>query len=250
MGLQFKVVYRKGKENLATDALSRVGHLMALQAVSEATPVWVQEVLNFYHTDPVAQALLQSLAVTSPNAQGYSLDNGLIKYKNHVWLGHNSALRTKVIAALHSSPIGGHSGSKPTYHKVKHHFYWKGLKKDVENFVQKCLVYQQAKHEHTHPVGLLQPLPIPTGAWQDVSLDFIEGLPVSRGCSGILVVVDMFTKYAHFLSLKHPFSALQVAQLLLDSVIRLHGLPKSMVSDRDRVFLSKVWQDLFFSVGY
>ena len=99
MGLQFKVVYRKGKENLAADALSRVGHLMALQSVSEATPVWVQEVLNSYHTDPAAQTLLQSLAVTSPNAQGYYLDNGLIKYKNHVWLGHNSL---KLL--LHSIP--------------------------------------------------------------------------------------------------------------------------------------------------
>ena len=70
MGLKFKVVYKKGKENLAADALSRVGHLMALQLDSEATPKWVQEVLNSYHSDPIAQQLLQSLAVASPNAQG------------------------------------------------------------------------------------------------------------------------------------------------------------------------------------
>ena len=73
MGLHFKVVYRRGKENLAADALARVGHLMAIQSVSVATPQWIQEVLNSYHTDPVAHTLLQSLAITSPDDKGYSL---------------------------------------------------------------------------------------------------------------------------------------------------------------------------------
>jgi hypothetical protein len=79
MGLQFKVVYRKGKENLAVDALSRVNHLFVLQAISEAQRMWLQEVYNSYTTDPKAQELLTQLVVTSPNEQGYSLDKGLIK---------------------------------------------------------------------------------------------------------------------------------------------------------------------------
>jgi len=249
MGLQFKVVYRKGRENLAADALSRVGHLMALQAISATSPAWLQAVLNSYHTDEQAQQLLQSLSVHSPNEQGFSLTDGLIRYKDHVWIGHNSALRTKVIAALHSSPIGGHSGIQATYYRVKKLFHWKGLKKDVEDFVKQCSICQHSKHEHTNPGGLLQPLPIPAGAWQDISLDFIEGLPLSQNANVILVVVDRFTKYSHFLSLKHPFTAHQVALLLLDSVVKLHGLPKTMVSDRDKIFLSTVWQDLFTALG-
>ena len=99
----------------------------------------------------------------------------------------------------------------------------------MENFVKQCMVCQQAKHDHTHPAGLLQPLPIPEGAWQDISLDFIEGLPMSHNSNVILVIVDRFTKYAHFLPLKHPFTASQVAKLLLDSMIKLHGVPKTMV---------------------
>ena len=136
MGLQFKVLYRKGKENLAADALSRVGHLMALQAISSTTPVWLQAVLNSYHTDVEARQLLQSLSVNSPNEQGFSLTDGLIRYKDHIWIGHNSALRTKVIAALHSTPIGGHSGIQATYYRVKKLFHWKGLRRDVEDFVR------------------------------------------------------------------------------------------------------------------
>jgi hypothetical protein len=161
MGLQFKVVYKKGKDNLAADALSRVCHLIALQAVSEVTPKWMQEVLNSYSTDSQAQQLLSQLALTSPDEHGYTLDKGLIKYKGKVWIAANSALQTKLISAMHSSAIGGHSGTKATYQRIKKLFYWKGIKSDVENYIKQCQICQQAKHEHTHPAGLLQPLPIP-----------------------------------------------------------------------------------------
>jgi hypothetical protein len=161
MGLQFKIVYRKGKENLAADALSRVAHLHTLQAVSVVQPDWVQEVLNSYTTDPRAQQLLQQLAITSPNASGYSLDNGLIRHNDKLWIGQNSAIQTKLISAFHSSALGGHSGSTATYHRMKNHFAWKGMKQAVVEVVRQCAICQHAKHSHQHPAGLLQPLPIP-----------------------------------------------------------------------------------------
>jgi len=119
------------------------------------------------------------------------------------------------------------------------------MKRDVEEFVKQCQVCQQAKHELTHPAGLLQPLPIPQGAWKDWSMDFIEGLPTSDGSNAILVVVDRFTKYGHFLPIKHPFTAQAIAKVVLDNVVKLHGFPKSIVSDRDRVFTSTFWRALF-----
>jgi hypothetical protein len=116
---------------------------------------------------------------------------------------------------------------------------------DVTQFVQQCLTCQQAKPERTHPAGLLQPLPIPHGIWADVTMDFIEGLPKSEGYDTIMVVVDRFTKYGHFLPLKHPFTAEGVAQIFLDQVVKLHGPPKSIVSDRDKIFISSFWKHLF-----
>lgn len=107
-----------------------------------------------------------------------------------------------------------------------------------ESFVQQCLICQKAKHTNTHPFGLLQPLPIPSQAWQDISMDFVEGLPKSDSYSVIVVVVDRLTKYAHFLPTKHPYTASMIAKLFLDTIVKLHGLPKTIVSDRDPIFLS------------
>lgn len=119
------------------------------------------------------------------------------------------------------------------------------MKQDVEAFVKQCSICQQAKHTHTHPMGLLQPLPIPEGVWRDLSLDFIEGLPKSKGFSVILVVVDKLTKYAHFIPVKHPYTANSIAHLFLENVVKLPGLPSTIVSNRDTTFFSKFWKELF-----
>jgi len=189
------------------------------------------------------------LAITSPNAKGYSLDKGVIRFKNKLWAAQNSALQTKIIAAFHASAIGGHSGVQATYHRINKLFHWKGLKVAVEDFIKQCQICQQAKHLNTSPAGLLQPLPIPEGAWQDLSMDFIEGLPKSEGYTVILVVVDRFTKYAHFIPIKHPYTAHTIAQSVFDNIVKLHGMPKTIISDRDKVFTSIFWKELFQLLG-
>jgi hypothetical protein len=128
-------------------------------------------------------------------------------------------------------------------------FYWKGLKQEVEDFVKQSLVCKLAKYMNTLPPGLLQPLPIPQGAWQDISMDFIEGLPLSEGFNVILVIVDRFTKYAHFIPIRHPFSATTIAKAVFDNVVKLHGLTKTIVSDRDKVFTRTFWKELFSLMG-
>lgn len=249
VGLQFHFKYKKGVDNAAADSLSRVAHLMATSTVSYCRPDWAQEVINSYSTDPNAQELLAQLAILSPDSKGHSLEEGLIRYKGRLWIGNNSALQTKLISAMHSSAVGGHSGVRATYQRVRKQYYWPGIKKQVEDWVRQCQLCQQAKHENTLPAGLLQPLPIPTRPWSHITMDFIDGLPKSDGFEVILVVVDRLTKYAHFIPLRHPYTAFQVATAFLDSVVKLHGVPASIVSDRDRVFTSHFWRQLFKAVG-
>jgi hypothetical protein len=162
-----------------------------------------------------------------------------------VWIGLDNNLRLQILAAMHSSALGGHSGFPVTYSRLKKYFHWTGMKSEVKSFVQNCQICQQAKPERVRYPGLLQPLPVPDSAWEIVSLDFVEGLPKSGSFNCILVVVDKFSKVAHFIPLKHPFTALLVARAYMDNIYKLQGMPVSLVSDRDRVFTSNLWKELF-----
>jgi hypothetical protein len=166
-----------------------------------------------------------------------------------ILVGQNFALQTKLVATLHDSAVGGHSGVHATYHRLKKLFFRKGMKTDVEDFVKQCQTCQRSKGERVHPTELLQPLPVPQGAWQDIAMDFIEKLSKFEGFDTILIVVDRFSKYAHFIAPKHPFTVAHVGHVLLDQVVRLHVLLKSILNDMDKVFTSTLWTQLFKLLG-
>jgi len=119
------------------------------------------------------------------------------------------------------------------------------MNEDVAEFVFKCLACQQTKVPTHSPYGLLQPLPIPIGIWEDVSADFIVGLPSFQNYTVILVVVDRLSKAAHFGMLRSSFNAAQVAQLFVEMVCKLHGMPRSILSDRGPIFMSQFWREFF-----
>ena len=157
-------------------------------------------------------------------------------------------MRDTLLRAFHDLPIAGHSGYFKTYKLVQERT-WKVLKTDVLQYVRECSVCQQNKQEHTYPAGLLQPLPIPDKKWECLSMDFITGLPKAQGKDCIYVVVDRLTKYAHFFPITTTFTASQTAELFFREVFRLHGLPQTIVSDRDSRFMSNFWQELFRLCG-
>ena len=199
----------------------------------------MDEITQSWQKDPHLQTIIHNLQASPTSLSHYAWVNGHLQRKGQIVVGRDVELHRKLISLYHSSAVGGHSGSTATAKRVGSLFYWKGQQKHIRQFVRACSICQQNKNENVATPGLLQPLPIPYAPFIDINMDFIDGLPKSEGKDVIMVVVDRFSKYAHFLSLSHPYSAPTVAKIFMDNVYKLHGLPASIVSDRDPIFLSK-----------
>ncbi|WMV15043.1 hypothetical protein MTR67_008428 [Solanum verrucosum] len=133
--------------------------------------------------------------------------------------------------------------------RIRKDFYWPTMKTTIKDYVAACSVCQRNKAVNLTPEGLLQPLQLPNQIWSDISMDFIDGLPKSGGKTMLFVVVDRFSKYAHFIPLAHPYNASSVARIFFENIVRLHGIPESIVSDRDAIFTSSFWKELFRLCG-
>jgi transposase InsO family protein len=217
-------------------------------AITVIQPTWIDSVLNSYLQDEHCQELLQRLAVTPDTTGTFTLTAGILRYKSRIYIGADKDLQNQLLGSFHASAIGGHSGMVATYQRIKRLFYWPGLKKDTQHYIIECAVCQRAKAEHCPYPGLLEPLERPDMAWQHITMDFIEAMPKSNGKEVILVVVDRLTKLAHFIPLSHPYSVQTVAQAFVDNIFKLHGPPSSIVTDRDRIFTSNMWQSVFKSL--
>ena len=250
LGYHFQIVYKPGATNKVADALSRVSsENIELGTIISIAGVGWEEVQNSIQGDDFIQRLGEDLAANKPHPRGYELVQDIVRYKGRIVIPPKSNLVTTLLREYHDSPIGGHSGEFKTYQRLAKEWYWVGMRKAVSKYISECVTCQQQKHSSLMPAGFLQPLPVPTRIWEDISLDFVERLPKSQGMDTLLVVVDRLSKYAHFIGLSHPFTAHTVAHIFVKEVVRLHGYPSTIVSDRDRIFMSLFWKELFRGTG-
>jgi len=176
--------------------------------------------------------------------------NEAYSIKNRVCVPSELDVHRAILEEAHSSAYAMHPGSTKMYRTLREHYWWPGMKRDITEFVSKCLSCQQIKAEHQKPAGMLQPLPIPEWKWENVTMDFVSGLPrTQKGHDSIWVIVDRLTKSAHFLPVHTNESLEKLAKLYVDEIVRLHGVPVSIISDHDPRFTSHFWPSLQKALG-
>ena len=180
--------------------------------------------------------------------EDYTFKAGLLFFRDRLCIP--TALRPQILKEAHESPLAAHPGYHKMYASLKPNFFWPRMKKDALEFTRQCLVCQKVKAERVKIPGKLQPLDIPEMKWECISMDFITGLPrVAGNFDSIFVVVDKLTKVAHLIPTRTTATATDIAQLFVREIVRLHGIPARIISDRDTKFTSKFWKAMFQSMG-
>jgi len=173
-----------------------------------------------------------------------------IMYKEEkVYMPKDEKLRAEIIRLHHDTPIGEHRGQWKTVELVTHNFWWPGITKKVKQYVEGCDACQRNKNCMEQPAGKLMPDSIPEKSWTHISADFITKLPLAQRYDSILVVVDRLTKMVHFISTTEKMSAEGLARLFRDNVWKLHGLPESIILDREPQFAAGLMRELNKMLG-
>ena len=166
--------------------------------------------------------------------------SGILRFRERVCVPNSQVLRKMLLDEGHKSRLSIHLDMTKMYKDLKATFWWTGMKTDVADYVASWLVCQIAKIEHQRPGGTLEPLEIPQWKWDSISMDFVMHLPRSmRGHDSIWVLVDRLTKCTHFLPINQKMSLNKLAKLYVKEIVRLHGVPARIISDRDPRFTSR-----------
>jgi len=273
----FQVKHVPGKANVVADALSRrpdyglqtegaqqqaeqaPSHRVRvkLAAVTEAKPRQLWEIRR---ADIPLLADLQAAAKRDPVYQERveaKRDDGLIVGDGLLWtcdglvyVPDDLELQRRLIHEVHDTPTGGHMGLQKTLRRLWNICWWPGMKSRIADYVHGCTACAATKTSNQKPAGLLHPLPIPGKPWQHIGIDFVGPLPMTSDFfNSVLVVTDKFSKMAHFIPTTINVDAKQTARLLIDNVVKFHGLPEAIISDRGTQFIARLFQQVWDALG-
>lgn len=268
-GYDFKIQHVSGNSNPRADALSRRPDYQVAQPqpATLLKPHQIQlsslddfdseiplsgdleaDLKTAYLKDRFTSNTLASLKSGDPipdKLKHFSISpTGLLLFNNLIYIPRDKSVQHQILRLHHDHPLAGHFGEDKTFNLLSRTFYLPNLRQVTHNYVQGCQLCSKTKHSQHKPYGQLQPLPVPDRPWQSISMDFIVKLPLSENFDSVLVVVDRFSKMAHFIPCKESLSARDLNILLFQHVYKHHGFPESIITDRGTTFMSNYFQDL------
>jgi len=268
----FELIYRQGKKNGKPDSLSRRPDYQKEDI--EDKPEFILDSKNIGKIPcliSITNDLLNNIKINLKNdkvaedlriyfsennvSQGFpykpfrkmnkfKLENDLILYNNLIYIPDQ--LRLDILTRYHEKPAAGHFGVKRTLELISRNFWWPKMEDDVKNFVKSCETCMRNKKSRHRKFGLLQPLDVPERPWKSIEIDFLCGLPPSKGNTVIMVVVDRFSKMIHLIPFKDIPNSVQTAKAFINNIYKLHGLPYDIITDRGSQFTSELWQEFLF----
>ena len=256
-----KIVYRPGPQNIKADALTRMSGSVPTDPADARLRQQHQVLLPPDRLDldgvdisdmddPIYHRVWTANKEDDLCNEIRTVQDDALYHQDRLWVPEH--LYSELIREVHDQPACGHPGVARTYLLLRREYYWRGMKSTVAQYVQNCYVCHRAKPSRDRERGLLHPLPIPQKRWQDITMDFVTGLPLSEGHNAIMTTVDRLTKERHYIPCfagEDGTSAEATVDMLIKDVFRLHGLPASIISDRGPQFIATIWKSFCKRLG-
>ncbi|GJR54061.1 putative reverse transcriptase domain-containing protein [Tanacetum coccineum] len=247
-----EIRYHPGKANVVADALSRKERLKPrrVRAMAVTIQIGMREKIQAAQSEALKQENILMENLHGLDQQMEKKEGESLYFMDRIWVPLVGGMRKMIMNEAHKSKYSVHPGADKMYHDLRDMYWWPGMKRDIATYVSKCLTCSKVKAEHQRPSGLLQQPEIPEWKWDKITMDFITKLPRSKsGHDTIWVIVDRLTKSAHFLAIREDYSTEKLAKIYVDEIVARHGVPVSIISDRDGRFTSRCWQTVQKALG-